>query len=131
LNAEKTRILCIEDEPELLEDLGSELREAGYEVAEASSGMEGLAAIFDGAVDLAICDIRLPGIDGLDVLSEVKKRNEGRPSPPFVMLSAFCDQDLKERARLMGASEFLVKPVDYDELLSVVDKVLRQKDRPS
>lgn len=119
----KLRVLCIEDEPDLLEDISQELTESGYDVLQARSGVEGLATIFDESLDLVICDVRMPGLDGIGLLNEIKQRG-AQSTPPFIMLSAFSDQALHSQVEALGASAFVVKPVDYAELISLIAKVL-------
>lgn len=120
----EARILCIDDEPDLLEDLSLELADAGYRVVQARTGMEGLAALVDGGIDLVICDIRMPGLDGMGLLDAARERNREGKVPAFVMLSAFSDPALRDRALGLGASAFVVKPVDYADLLDLVERVL-------
>lgn len=120
------RILCIEDEPDLREDLVLELTEAGYEVQSAGDGATGLVALTEYRPDLVICDIQLPRRSGLELLREVTKPGGRRPG--FLFLSAYSDRESRQQAADLGASHFLVKPVDYARLLELVGQILRDED---
>lgn len=123
MSAPSRRILCVEDEPELLEDLVCELADAGYEVLQARTGLEGLAVLLEDRVDLAICDIRMPGLDGIGLLREYRTKLDPEARLPFIMLSAYCDPELQRVAGELGALAFLVKPVDYEELFSLISRL--------
>lgn len=112
------RLLCIEDEPSLREDIALELGDAGYAVDVAADGATGLAALQGGVYDLVLCDVQVPLRSGLELLEAAAALPGGRP--PFIMLTAFSDPALHARCAALGAAGLLVKPVDYDELLAVV-----------
>lgn len=121
-------ILCIEDEPELLDDLTQELRDSGHAVAEAHDGMEGLAAILAQDIDLVLCDVQLPRMSGLELLEQVRQSASPAANVPFIFLTAFGDNEIRELGRKSGASAVIVKPVDYDDLLGVIAKILDGTD---
>ena len=120
------RILYIEDEAELREDMALELREAGHEVIEAQDGLQGLAAALAGPLDLVLCDVQLPKLGGIDLLRQLQAGDATR-DVPFIILTAYGDGVLRRQAEELGVREFLVKPVDFDELLERVAKVLRDR----
>ncbi|QJQ32580.1 response regulator [Sphingomonas lacunae] len=113
----KAKILCIEDDPHLREDLVHELREAGYAVCEALDGQSGLDIIRKGGISLVYCDVQLPGMDGFGVLEHLRAWPEPDTRPPVVLLTAYGDGPARQRAADLGARSLLVKPVDYDEVL--------------
>lgn len=117
-------VLCIEDEPDLLEDLQLELGEAGFSVAGAKDGRAGMDAIARERPQLVICDIQLPGFSGLDLLRKAGELAGPGTGPAYIMLSAFNDAQVREEATALGATHFLVKPVDYAELIVLVESVL-------
>ncbi|MFC3175513.1 response regulator [Novosphingobium bradum] len=117
------RILCIEDEPGLGEDITLELEDAGYAVDLATDGAQGLAALGARAYDLVLCDVQVPVRSGLDVLAEAAD-NPAYGAPPFIMLTAYSDPALHVRCARAGARHLLVKPVDYDGLLALIAREL-------
>ena len=119
------RILCIEDDPSIADLLVEVLSEEGYEIVLAASGPEGLARLGERP-DLAICDIDLPGFDGLDVLRRARvSPAEGDPVP-FVFLTAFAERDNQIEARRLGCDDFVGKPIDFELLLAVIGNVLQR-----
>ena len=116
-------VLCIEDEEELRLDLVEELEDAGFAVDAAATGEAGLELFAAGSYALILCDIRLPGMSGIDVLSKVRAAPD-RSATPFIVMSAY--NDLPLRHDLAGAcmSAFLVKPVDYQDLLQQILSLL-------
>lgn len=122
-------ILCIEDEPDLLRDIADELREAGYHALAAGDGLTGLKLLKDHQVQLVLCDISMPGMDGFAVLAKARQQQLLPAATPFVFLSAAnSPQDVVTGKRL-GADDYLVKPIDYDMLLATIDARLRQVER--
>lgn len=118
------RILCIEDEPGLGEDITLELEDAGYTVDLATDGLAGLAALARADYDLVLCDVQVPGRSGLEVLTAAMGPDARQPPPSFVMLTAYSDPALRTRCIDLGARELLVKPIDYAELLDLVAQEL-------
>ena len=119
------RILCVEDEPELLEDLVTELLDYGFVVEKAADGTEGLERLALAEFDLVICDMRLPGMSGLEMMLEDLARRRDRSQPPFVFLTAYADEESRRRALVGGAADFIVKPVDYMQLLDRIEQLLQ------
>lgn len=112
------RILVVEDDVDLLFLCSISLREAGHEVVECESA-EQASAQLDGAIDLILLDIRLPGKSGLEFLAELPA---GRP--PVLMMSAHADGRVVEEAMGLGADGFIGKPFDPFELADQVAKHL-------
>jgi two-component system response regulator AtoC len=115
------RILIIDDERPLLETLEMFLAEKGYTVCCAESGAEGLkqCIIFDPQV--IILDIRLPDMDGLEVLQELIR--QGRKN--IIIITAFHDMDITIKAMKFGAFDYIPKPIDVEELDRAIDKALK------
>lgn len=113
------RILLIEDNVDACETLRSLLELAGHEVAAAYDGVAGLEAAQARHYDIVICDIGLPGIDGLEVMARLRKLQ--REHPPFaIALSGYGQLEDRERAGEAGFDRYLVKPVTPDTLLELV-----------
>lgn len=114
-----TKILYIEDETILREDVAEELHDAGFEVSTAANGLEGLQAIQRIHPDLVISDISMPGMNGRELLKELRTRHKEFDGMPFILLSALTDQPSEEDESAQ-ATDFLKKPVDFAELVKVV-----------
>ncbi len=119
-------ILCVEDERELRRDIVDELSEAGYAVIEAGDGEQALEMLETTRPDLILCDIAMPGISGYDVLEAERAKGSEHADIPFVFLSAYADARHVVEGKQLGADDYLVKPIDYDLLLSTVQARLRQ-----
>lgn len=121
----KGRILIVDDDASIRKVLGFILEEAGYAVRAASSGAEAIAAIEGDVPDLVLADIKMPGMDGIALLKEIRKRDD---SVPVVMLTAHGTVETAVEAMKLGATDYLSKPISRDELTLVVGKTLRMRD---
>ncbi|HJS75292.1 MAG TPA: PAS domain S-box protein, partial [Vicinamibacteria bacterium] len=92
--------------------LAASLKERGFEVVEAASGDEGLSLLSDDDA-VVLCDLNMPGMDGLEVLRRVQRR---RPEVPFILLTAHPSIPIAVQAIVEGAQRFLIKPVSLDEM---------------
>ncbi len=115
------KVLVIDDERSIREHLEMFLQEKGFEVFSAETGEIGLQAFRDHQPDILISDIRLPGIDGLEVLRQVKSENS---KVSAIMITAFHDMETTIQAMKLGAYDYIHKPLDIDELEVVIDKVV-------
>src|SRR5262245_2577387 len=106
------KILYIEDDPAQRSSLAASLRERGFEVVEAGSGNEGLELLSNDQ-SVVLCDLNMPGMDGLEVLRRVQRR---RPEVPFILLTAHPSIPIAVQAIVEGAQRFLIKPVSMDEM---------------
>jgi response regulator NasT len=112
------RVLIAEDEALIRLDLAEMLREEGYEVVgEAGDGQEAVELAELLRPDLVILDVKMPRRDGIDAASEIA----GKRIAPIVMLTAFSQRDLVERARDAGAMAYLVKPVTASDLVPAIE----------
>ncbi|MEK7406153.1 MAG: sigma-54 dependent transcriptional regulator [Acidobacteriota bacterium] len=115
----KHRILIVEDEDKLRRVLELQLRSAGYEVDQAASAEDGLK-LADRA-DLILTDLRLPGLDGLELIARVRLQNT---RTPIVVMTAFGTVETAVQAMKKGAADFLLKPFSLDHLMTVLQKAL-------
>lgn len=122
----KLKILCVEDEIMLLEDLREELEEAGYTVATAKNGVKAIAEIKTAKPDLILCDMMMPEMDGPQLLKYVRQELPSMTSVPFIFLTARATRDDIIAGKRMGGDDYLTKPIDYDLLLATVETRLRQ-----
>jgi DNA-binding response OmpR family regulator len=123
-----TRIVVIEDEQPIRRGVVDALRASGYQVTEAADGVQGLIEAGKPGVDLVLLDLLLPRLDGLDLLSELRK---SRPVLPVIILTARGSEDDRVRGLKMGADDYVVKPFSARELLARVEAVLRRSGNRS
>jgi len=120
----KKKILIIEDEKTLSFILAQQLAEEGFEVLEAIDGEEGLQKLKENKVDLILLDLLLPGIDGFEVLSIIK-RNPELSQIPVIILSNFGEKEKIEKGLKLGAVDYLVKAhFTLDEIIAKIKKFL-------
>src|SRR5215831_2411201 len=117
-------ILIVDDARSALRALEVILKREGYTVLTAASGTEGLASIEQHEVDLLLCDVKMPKMDGLTVLRQVKAQDAGLA---VVMMSGHGDISTAVSAMKEGAFDYLVKPFGEDEVLRVVQKALAMR----
>jgi two-component system KDP operon response regulator KdpE len=115
-------VLVVDDEPQILRALTTNLRARGFDVDEAVSGEEALALAARGRPDIVILDLGLPGIDGIEVVHGLR----GWSSVPILVLSAREDESAKVAALDAGADDYVTKPFGMDELLARVRAALRR-----
>jgi DNA-binding NtrC family response regulator len=114
-------ILIIDDEPYLPQQFARYLKKHGYDVSIASDGEGGLQELQRNSLDLVLLDLRLPKLGGLEVLAQIRKLD---PDIPVVMLTAHGDVQTAVAAMKLGASDYMLKGFDLDELLLVVQRAL-------
>jgi len=110
-------ILVIDDEALTLRTIGRALQAEGYEVRVAMSGEEGLKLFNEEATELALVDVVLPGIDGIEVLRQIKKRNG---AAVVLMMSAYHMVDRAVESMKLGAYDYLIKPFHIVDMLNTV-----------
>jgi CheY-like chemotaxis protein len=119
----KKRILVIDDEPDILEIFDGLLTSAGYEVSTAESGTAAIERAKKDVFDLAITDLRMPGLSGVDTIAALKGIN---PRLPVIVISGYISDESARSCREKGAVRIIAKPVPIDELLHAVDSTLRE-----
>ena len=117
-------LLLVEDEAPLRQLVADQLTKRGYQVQQASTGEEGLAKLTDFAFDLLITDLRLPGIDGAVVVDAAVARY---PDIVAIVMTGYGTVKDAVAAIKRGASDFVSKPFQIDELLHAVDAALEQR----
>jgi DNA-binding NtrC family response regulator len=116
-------ILVVDDEFEqrtLLEEI---LLSHGYRVSSFAGGRETLEHLKTNRADLVICDIKMPGMSGLEFLAETRSCH---PDLLIIMMTGYDDADSVRESFRLGADEFITKPVKAEELLLIVERVIRQ-----
>lgn len=112
-------ICLIDDEKEILNEVGSWLGEHGYNVMTATSGDEAMEKMQNIMPHLVILDIIMPHVDGLEVLSQLK-RNKETSAIPVIMLTAKTEASTIMKAQALEATDFFMKPFNPDELLRAI-----------
>jgi two-component system, NtrC family, response regulator PilR len=118
------RILIVEDEKSMREVLKMLLEGEVYEVTTASDGLEGLSYVEKDIFDLVITDMKMPRVDGFEVLKKVKELS---PDTVVLMITAFGTTEKAVEARKLGAYDFISKPFDIDEIRLIVKKAIEKK----
>ncbi len=118
----KPKILVIDDDASLRRVVEYNLQEAGYQVLSASGGVEGLRLFSEESPSLVITDMKMPGMDGMQVLKAVKERS---PETLVIMVTAFGAVDVAVDAMKAGAYDYITKPFNRDELRLTVAKALQ------
>src|SRR5215207_7865166 len=119
----KARIVVVEDEPAIRRGVSDALRLSGYDVTEAADGHHGLREGSADGVDLILLDLMLPRMDGIEVLSELRKTC---PTRPVIILTARGTEEDRVKGLKLGADDYVVKPFSAKELLARVEAVLRR-----
>ena len=117
------RLLLVEDDPNLSRSLAAQLEQAGYTVEKSVDGREGLYYAREYPVDLAIVDLGLPSMSGVELIKHL--RADGKEYPILVLTARDRWQDKVEALKL-GADDYVVKPFNVEELLARVDALLRR-----
>jgi len=118
------KILVVDDEQSMTQYLGIVLRKEGFEVITANGGREGLERAKTDAPDVVITDIKMPGMDGIQLLQSIKKHD---PAIPVVIMTAYASQQSAIDAVNMGAFQYLIKNAKNDEIKLVVRNALEMR----
>ncbi|MBN8549260.1 MAG: response regulator [Deltaproteobacteria bacterium] len=114
-------IVLVDDEPSVLFALKLLLQALGFSVQDFNGPLEAIQYFASSSrIDLCLCDLKMPKMNGLGVLEEVRKH---RPSLPFVLMSAHASTEEIDRAQELGATGFLSKPFTPEDLKQLVEKV--------
>lgn len=117
----KNKILVVDDEEALRTVLASELEGEGYLVTTAFDGQNAIDILGSAVFDLILLDIKMPNVDGFEVLKFVKERH---PTTKIIMLTGFADLKNAIESKKLGAEDFVSKPYDLVDLLTTVERVL-------
>src|SRR5271157_5802266 len=120
----KLNILVVEDGQSQREMLRDFLIREGHTVAEAENGDTAIQSVLKGHFDMILLDYKMPGMDGMQVLKEVKKIN---PEIDVIIITAYGTIETAVEAMKAGAIDYITKPVEFDELLFHVDRVSERR----
>lgn len=113
----KPKILVVDDERDICEVIGSFLKKRHYEVVTASSGQEALEKLIVEKPDLVLLDIRMPHMDGIECLRQIKKLNN---EALVIMVTCITDEDIAKSALKLGAVDYITKPLGFDALENAI-----------
>ncbi|WP_054032844.1 response regulator [Desulfatitalea tepidiphila] len=120
-----TRILLVDDEKDFVEMLSMRLTESGEQVTVAYSGQECLEKLARTAVDVVILDIKMPGMDGIQTLREIKGMF---PLVEVILLTGHGTTETAVKGMKLGAFDYLLKPADFEDLSAKLEGAKKKKD---
>jgi signal transduction histidine kinase len=121
----KIRVLIADDEDGLRTTIAAWLGDEGFEVQQAPDGLEAVKLVQSNDFDIALLDIKMPGMNGLEVLRYLRKNS---PNTDTVMMTGMSDVSMAVEAMKLGAREYLTKPVDLDQLVPQLRALMRKRD---
>ncbi len=117
------KILIIDDEPDMLKLLSMILREkTAYEITTTNNPIEAVTLAKNGGFDLVISDLKMPGLDGIEIIEAVKKVDE---DIPVIIITAFASVESASEAIQKGGFDFITKPFRKEQILFTIDKALK------
>ena len=122
------RILLIDDEEELVATLAERLELRGFSVDYALDGLNGVDRVRKKDYDVLVVDVMMPGMNGLEVLAETRRL---RPDLPVILLTGRGDGQDNESGLRLGAFDYIMKPVNIDRLIEIMQKAVDSHDAPS
>ena len=120
-----TKVLLVDDEKDFVEMLSLRLNEMGERVTSCHSGKECLDALEKTDIDVVILDIKMPGMDGIETLREIKRRF---PLVEVIMLTGHGSTETAVEGMKLGAFDYLMKPADFDDLTIKMENARKRKD---
>ncbi len=120
------KILVIDDAASIRQVVSMVLAEEGYDIIEAVDGVDGLEKLKGSDVDIIVCDVNMPNMNGVEFLEQVKTNEEFSSYKflPFIMLTTEAGQEMKEKGKKLGAKAWLVKPFQPEMLIDAVKKLV-------
>lgn len=118
------KVLVVDDSASMRQMVAFTLKQAGHEVTEGRDGNDGLSKAQGGKADLVITDVNMPGMDGLQLTRELRKLGDYKFTP-ILVLTTEAGPEKKQEGKAAGATGWLVKPFDPDQLMNTVNRVLR------
>ncbi|RLB09108.1 MAG: response regulator [Deltaproteobacteria bacterium] len=118
------KVLFVDDEVDFLETLLKRMKKRGVDVTGVGSGEEALSFLDTNQVDVVVLDVKMPGMDGIETLREIKRRH---PLVEVIMLTGHANLEVAIEGMELGAFDYLMKPMDIDELLYKVEDAYKKK----
>jgi DNA-binding response OmpR family regulator len=120
VNTSRKKILCIEDDMETASLIAEEFEERGYEVMQAHDGQKGFAGVLKNQPDIVLCDVSMPVMSGFEVLDRLTALTPRFAAMPFIFLTALGDRDSQLKGRRLGADDYVLKPIDFEILDTII-----------
>jgi DNA-binding NtrC family response regulator len=117
-------VLLVDDEEEFLETLVKRMKKRNVNATGVKSGEEALELLDQHPVDVVVLDVRMPGMDGIEALKEIKRRH---PLIEVIMLTGHASVEVAVQGMELGAFDYLMKPIDIDELLYKLEDAYKNK----
>jgi len=124
--AQKTKILVVDDEPNIVQTLKDRLEMNDFDVSVAHNGSDGLKIAADVLPDVILLDVIMPIMNGLEMLEQLRKQPWGSESSVIMLTARSQTQDMA-RANVCGIDDYIVKPFDLSELLEKIEGILEQR----
>ncbi len=121
------RVLLVDDEAEFVDTLVRRMKLRDINVFAVGSGEEALAFLDENSVDVMVLDVKMPGLDGIQTLKEVKALH---PRVEVIMLTGYANMEAGIEGMELGAFDYLMKPMDIDELLYKIEDASKRKSMP-
>lgn len=118
------RLLLVDDEERFRDTLAKRLKETGYDVAGAASGMDALETLAKEKFDIVVMDIQMPGMSGIETLSEIRAKHIG---VEVIMLTGHGDVSSAVEGMRLGAYDYLMKPYEYEYLVVKIQEAFKVK----
>ncbi|MBM3246867.1 MAG: response regulator [Candidatus Omnitrophica bacterium] len=117
-------ILVIDDEQLVIESLRRLLKKEGYDVTIALNGREALEKITQAEYDLVISDIRMPELDGIEIIKNIREflRQNKKKAIPEILITGYSDEEILKQARQLKVADYIYKPFDTKEFLEIIKK---------
>ncbi len=119
------KVLIVDDEKDFVEMFSLRLKEQGEKVSTAHSGKEALKLLETVVIDVVILDIRMPGMDGIDTLKQIKKIH---PIVEVILLTGHGSTETAVEGMKLGAFDYLMKPADFEDIKIKIDNARKRKD---
>jgi len=119
------KVLIVDDEKDFVEMFSLRLETQGEKVSTAFSGKEALAVLEQKPIDVVILDIRMPGMDGIDTLKQIKKLY---PNVEVILLTGHGSTETAVEGMKLGAFDYLMKPADFEEIKLKLENARKRKD---
>ncbi len=120
------KVLYVEDEPDIRREIAEELDECGFTVLTAENGAVGLEVVAGFQPDVILCDCLMPVMSGPEMLKALRERFPVFVDTPFVLFSAYADKSHLDEAAAAGATAYLTKPVDFEQLEALLRDLIRK-----
>ena len=129
MTREPIKILLVDDEEDFVEMLSLRLKAVGEEVTPAHSGKECLQVLEQRDIDVVILDVKMPGMDGIETLQEIKRRF---PLVEVILMTGHGTVESAIEGKALGAFDYLLKPADFNELMEKLEAARKKKaEQPS